>query len=207
MFDKLIPAWAKSESVAKPQAGSVSPPPPTPITGVQSATVSSIQGVSSYGAPPHDQVLTDKIISMVTGTVPSIKDLLAEADKIKAMEPDLGKRLNMVMTLKGFTSAQAADATLALSRALDSVRQQSESEIEKARAEQVERPRQKVNELGTRKQALISEITQIDAEISASNERTSQAETRIHAEQARLTGSVAQAKAWIDSIARLITKS
>lgn len=200
----LLPASWRKGGETKPPSGSDSPPSPPPATSTLQPT---LQVVSSYGTPPHDQVLTDKIIGMVTETVPSIKDLLAEAKKIEATVSDLGTRLNIVMSLKGFTPAQASDAVVALTRALDSVGRQSEGDISGARTEQVERPKQRVSELTTRKQTLLDEIAGIDREAAEANERATQAEVRIQAEEAKLKASVAQAKAWIDSLARLITKS
>ncbi len=202
IFDSL-PSWMKDGS-AKTQEGNASPPAPAPVTGMNQRP--TMQVVPSYGAP-IDQVLTDKIISMVTETVPSIKDLLAEADKITSTVPDLGMRLNIVMSLKGFTPAQASDATIALKRALDGVAQQSEGDISRARADQVDAPNRRIAELGQKKQTLLADIQAIDTEVGATAERAAQAEARIQAEQAKLAASVGQAKAWIDSLAQLITKS
>lgn len=178
---------------------------PPPVTGITPG--SPLQVTPAYGTPPSDQVLTDKIISMVTETVPDIKTLLSEAELIKSMEPDFGKRLGLVMVLKKFSPAQASDAVLALTRALEGIRSRSEGEIANARAEQVERPLQRVAELGAQKQQLLDQIAGIDREIQSSNERASQAGARLQTEQTKLNGSITQAKAWIDSLARQLTRS
>ena len=203
----LLPDWMKDGGGTQPAQGSAPAPAPAPAPIISAPGGGTMQVVSSYGAPPHDQVLTDRIIAMVTETVPAIKALLEEADKLKSIEPDFGKRLNTVMILKGFSAAQASDASIALSRALDNVQRQSESDITSARAQQVERPRQRATELAARKQQLSDEIAGIDRDINAANDSAAQAEGRIQTEQAKLQASAVQAKAWIDSLARLITRT
>ena len=112
---------------------------PPPATGLSGATQHAVQ--ATYGTPPPDQILTEKIIGMVTDTVPAIKALLQKAESIKAMESDLGKRLTMLMALEGMTPMQAADAVTALGRALAGVKQKTEGDISAARAAQVDRYR------------------------------------------------------------------
>ena len=207
LMDRIVGALPDSMKTGGTPAAKSAPEqsPPPPATSLGGAALRVVP--PTYGAPPPDQVLTDKIIGMVTDTVPAVKDLLAEAEKIQGMEPDLGKRLSMLMTLRGFTPLQASDAVTALGRALAAVKQQNETAIARARAEQVERPAQSVTTLTAQKEGLQKQIADIDLEIAATQTRAAEAASRIQTEEAKLQASVAQAQGWIDGISRLITKT